>query len=366
MNNPIFHMPTKIVVGKNAINNHKNLLISIGTKALIVTGKNSSRKNGSLEDVETSLKDLNIPYVIFNEVEENPSLETVEKIATLGKNEKVDFIIGVGGGSPIDAAKAAGVLIKNINSNLKDLSISPLLNSIPIIAVPTTAGTGTETTPYAIVTDHELQTKKGISQRVFPTVAFLDATYLMNTPKEVTMNTGIDALSHLIEGYLSANANIFSDVLAEKGLELFGQCIQSLRENKITFEIREKLLIASSIAGMVISQSGTSLPHGMGYALTYFKNVPHGKANGMLLKSYLNFCNDKTKVNKIISLLKFNNLNELGKFLIEALGRPMINITDEEMSNYSNSMASNAAKLKNHPDKVSKEDILKIYKESLK
>jgi len=174
MINPIFYMPTKIVVGKNAINNNKNLLINIGTKALIVTGRNSSRKNGSLDDVETSLNDLNIPYVIFNEVEENPSLETVEKIATLGKDEKVDFIIGIGGGSPIDSAKAAGVLIKNIDSNLKDLSISPLLNSIPIVAVPTTAGTGTETTPYAIVTDHELQTKKGIAQRIFPSVAFLD------------------------------------------------------------------------------------------------------------------------------------------------------------------------------------------------
>ncbi|GAA0120696.1 MAG: iron-containing alcohol dehydrogenase [Clostridium argentinense] len=366
MNNSAFYMPTKIIIGKNAINDNKNLLINIGTKALIVTGRNSSKKNGSLNDVEKTLKGLNLPYVIFNEVEENPSLETVEKIAILGKEEKADFIIGIGGGSPIDASKAAGVLIKNINSSLKDLSNSPLLDSIPIIAVPTTAGTGTETTPYAIVTDHELKTKKGICQRIFPTLAFLDATYLMNTPKEVTMNTCIDALSHLIEGYLSTNANFFSDLLAEKAMELFGQCIQSLRSNEINFEIREKLLVASTIAGMVISQTGTSLPHGMGYALTYFKNVPHGKANGILLKSYLDFCNDKRKVNKIISLLNFNNLNELGEFLIEVLGKPMINITEEEISNYSSSMASNAAKLKNHPDKVSKEDILRIYNESLK
>lgn len=361
--NSIFFAPTKIIYGKNSINKHKDKL-KLGSKALIVTGKNSSKFNGSLDDVENSLKELKVPYVIFNEVEENPSLETIEKIATLGKKENIDFLIGIGGGSPLDASKAAGILIKNPNLTINALSSNENFLSFPIVAIPTTAGTGSEVTPYSIVTDNNLKTKRSIPQKIFPEIAFLDATYLMNTPKNITRNTAIDALSHLIEGYLSANSNIFSDMLAEKALEDFSNCKKSLLEDNISFEIREKLLICSTIAGIVISQSGTSLPHGMGYALTYFKNIPHGKANGVLLKSYLDFCQDKTKVNKILSLLQFNNTEDLGIFLEKLLGEK-ITLTKTEILEYSKSMAENKNKLKNHPFKVAEKDIIKIYTESV-
>jgi alcohol dehydrogenase class IV len=364
MSNPIFYMPTKIVAEKNALKNHGIALSALGKKSLIVTGKSSSKNNGSLKDLVELLQDLGIVYYIFDEVEENPSLETVEKISTLGKDKEVDFVIGVGGGSPIDAAKAAGILINNKEATLKDLFISPMLLSIPLVAIPTTAGTGTEATPYAIITDHEMKTKRGIAQKVFPVICFLDATYLISTPKDVTINTSVDALSHLIEGYLSTNANIFSDGLAECGLKIMGQCIREIQDNNMDFSCREKLMIASCIAGIVITQSGTSLPHGMGYALTYNKGIPHGKANGILLKSYMNFCNDKYKVKTIIELLGFNTLEELGQFLCEVLGEPVA-LTDEELYEYASLMAGNEAKLKNHPSKVTGDDILDIYRSSI-
>jgi alcohol dehydrogenase class IV len=365
MNNPIFYMPTKIICEEKAIKNHRNTLCEMGNKALIVTGYNSSKINGSLEDITSSLKALNIDYLIFDKVEENPTLDTVEKITVIGRENGVDFIIGVGGGSPIDAAKAAAVLINNKEANLNDLFTCPMLTALPVVAIPTTAGTGTEATPYAILTDHNLQTKRGIAQKVFPLISFLDPTYLMNTPKAVTINTAVDALSHLIEGYLSTNSNLYSDGLAENGLNIFGECIKNISENNISIDIRKKLLISSCIAGIVISQAGTSLPHGMGYALTYYKNVPHGKANGILLESYLNFCEDKEKVKSIINYLGFNSLETLGAFLTNVLGEP-VELTDEEMVSYAEAMASNEAKLKNHPSPVTYEDILDIYKNSLK
>jgi alcohol dehydrogenase class IV len=364
MSNPIFYMPTKIIVEKNALRNHGIALSALGKKALIVTGRNSSKHNGSLKDLVELLQELGIIYFIFEEVEENPSLETVEKISIEGKNKEVDFIIGVGGGSAIDAAKAAGVLINNKEATTKELFTSPMLLSLPLVAIPTTAGTGTEATPYAIVTDHSIQTKRGIVQKVFPILSFLDASYLMNTPKEVTVNTSIDALSHLIEGYLSTNANTYSDCLAESGLKLMGQCIKLIKDDNIDFSTREKFIIASCMAGMVIAQSGTSLPHGMGYALTYNKGIPHGKANGVLLKSYMNFCQDKHKVKTIIGLLGFNTLDELGEFLVDALGEP-ISLTDDELYSYASSMSNNGAKLKNHPYKVTGDDILDIYRSSV-
>jgi alcohol dehydrogenase class IV len=360
-----YHMPTKILLDEDVVIKNSVLFTTYGNTALIVTGKTSSIKNGSLEDVTNSLKKEGISYDIFNNVEENPSLETVEAIAILGRELKSDFIIGIGGGSPIDAAKAAGILIKNQTTTRYDLFNSPTLKSVPIIAVPTTAGTGTETTPYAILTDNELKTKHGICQKIFPEVALLDVKYLMFLPERITINTSIDALSHLVEGYLSAKSNIVSDALAEKGLKLFGECLNMIKEKDFTYVVREKLMLASTIAGMVIAQAGTSIPHGMGYALTYFHNVPHGKANGLLLKSYLEFCVDGHKVRKILYLLTLENLDELGDFLNDMLGG-VDSVTSIDISSYSDEMISNIYKLKNHPSPVVRDDIIKIYKDSLK
>jgi len=360
-----YYMPTKILLGKDVILKNSNLFNNYGKKALIVTGKTSSVLNGSLDHVISVLKKEGIFYDIFNSVEENPSIETVEKIAELGRAQKSNFIIGIGGGSPIDASKAAGVLINNKAASRHNLFDSPHLKSVPVIAVATTAGTGTETTPYAILTDHELQTKHGICQKVFPDYALLDVNYLMFLPDQVTINTSIDALSHLIEGYMSSKANTLSDALVEKGLKLFGECLNMIKEKDFTYIVREKLMLASTIAGMVIAQTGTSLPHGMGYNLTYFHNIPHGKANGVLLKSYLEFCIDENKVRKILYLLTLENLDDLGNFLNVLLG-DIRTVSYEDVCSYSINMTLNNDKLKNHPTPVKREDILKIYKNSLK
>jgi alcohol dehydrogenase len=138
-----------------------------------------------------------------------------------------------------------------------------------------------------------------------------------------------------------------------------------IKERDFTYIVREKLLLASTIAGMVIAQAGTSLPHGMGYALTYFHNIPHGKANGLLLKSYLEFCEDKSKIRKILYLLALENLDELDYFLKTMLGQ-VDNVSFKNLCSYADKMSTNNNKLKNHPAAVSREDILKIYKDSLK
>jgi len=358
-------MPTKILLDEDVVLKNSNLFHTYGDKALIVTGKTSSIVNGSLKDVTQALSKEGILYDIFNDVEENPSLETVENIAKLGRSQKSNFMIGIGGGSPIDASKAAGVLINNPNTTRYNLFDSPQLESLPVIAVPTTAGTGTETTPYSIVTDNELQTKHGICQKVFPQIALLDVKYLMFLPEKITINTSIDALSHLIEGYLSSKSNIMSDALAEKGLKLFGECLIMIREKDFNCLVRKKLMLASTIAGMVIAQSGTSLPHGMGYALTYFHNIPHGKANGIFLKSYLEFCEDENKVHKILYLLTLENLDELGNFIINMLGY-VDGVNYKDICSYADQVFLNKNKLKNHPTPVTREDILNIYNDSLK
>jgi alcohol dehydrogenase len=355
-----YFMPTQIIFGKEVIKNNSSLFKEYGSKAMIVTGKNSAKKNGSLDDILEVLNINGIDYCIFDEIEENPSLETVEKGANLGKKEKIDFIIAIGGGSPLDAAKAINILVANEDATIEDLYILKAMKLLPAIAVATTAGTGSETTPYAILTNHQKKTKVNIVHKVFFDVAFLDPKYMMNMPLSITINTALDALSHLVEGYLTVKANLFSDTWAEKGLKLFAECIDDLKKENFTYELREKLILISTIAGVVIAQTGTSLPHGMGYHLTYFHNIAHGRANALLMKAYLEIYPNKERVDNILTCLGFKNLEELGKFIDDLLGEKE-KVTKEEINAYAEDMVTNDLKLKNHPGKVTKKEFYIMY-----
>ncbi|WP_461206390.1 iron-containing alcohol dehydrogenase family protein [Clostridium sp. DL1XJH146] len=359
-------MPTKVLFGKDVLEKHKDLIKKIGGKCLIVTGKSSSKKNGSLHDVEKILSELRIKYSIFDEIEENPTIELVEKGGLFARNEKSDFIIAIGGGSPLDAAKGIGVFAYNKDFQKENLFDQPLRKSIPIIAIPTTSGTGSEVTPYAIYTDHIAKTKRNFSHKIFPEIAFLDAKYTETVPYGVTVNTAVDAFSHLIEGYLNVNANTLSDASAEKGIKLFGECMNALYNKEIDYEIREKLLLMSTLGGIVIAQCGTSLPHGMGYHLTYYHHISHGKANGLLLPAYMKLCekSNKDKVDRIIELLGIESIKEFSDFIKITLGDEF-KLSEEEITTYSALMIGNEAKLKNHPEKVEVNDIEMIYKDFL-
>lgn len=360
-----FFMPTKVLLGKDVVIKNKDVFKMYGSKALIVTGKHSAKINGSLNDVINSLEAVNVKYTIFDEVEENPSLETIERATKKGLEFGAEFIIGIGGGSPLDASKAIAVMIKNPNINKENIFTSGKLDAIDVIAVPTTSGTGSETTQYSIVTVHKEKTKKNLGQEVFPRVSLVDPKYTETISVKTTINTAVDAFSHLVESYLNVNANIISDGLIEKALKIWGKCIPALLKGEFTYDDRENLMIASTIAGIVIAQTGTSLPHGMGYPLTYFKNIPHGLANGCLYKEYLSIFKDRKKIDEIWKCLGLGSYEDLIDVL-EKLTSVKIEITDKEIEEYAKAMVSNEAKLKNHPEKVSYEDIYEIYYKSLK
>lgn len=359
-----YFMPTKLFFGVNCISENKNVFNDYGSKAMIFTGKSSAKMNGSLNDIISVLEDLSKEYIIFDEVEENPSLETVAKSAEIGIKEGVDFVIGIGGGSPMDTAKAASCLIANPDKKSSDLFVADILSHIPLIEIPTTAGTGSETTPYSVVTLHGQKTKSSIAQKVFAEAAFLDAKYMNTLSVKVTANTAVDALTHLIEGYMNKKANFMSDLLAESGFKTFSECISDLRAKEYTLETREKLLMASTIAGMEIAQSGTSLPHAMGYLPTYAKDIPHGQINGVLTKAYLELFGENEKVNRLLYLLGFKSLEELGDFLYDVLGETE-KFTLEEINRYSDIVIKNKAKLSSHPLPLTREDIFQVYKKSL-
>ncbi|NLX70954.1 MAG: iron-containing alcohol dehydrogenase [Clostridiales bacterium] len=357
-------MPTEIFFGEDVVLKNKEVFSAIGRKALIVTGRRSAKINGSYDDVRQALSETGVEYVLFDEVEENPSLETIEKGREIGKKNQVDFVIGIGGGSPMDAAKAIALFIKNPEINKDNIFSAGKLDSIPVVAVPTTSGTGSEVTQYSVVTTHKEKTKKNLGQSIFPKAAFIDVKYTYNLPYNITVNTAIDAFSHLVEGYLNTGSTFMSDIYGEKGFELFKYCFEKLINKDLNPEFRKKVMLASVMGGIQIAQTGTSLPHGMGYALTYFKGLPHGLANGILTIEYLKSFKDKTKIERMLNILGLSNLGELAAIL-NSLIDVKIDITEEEINEYSKEFLADKRKLKKHPEEVNFEDIIRIYRNSL-
>lgn len=364
-----FYMPTKIYSEYNCVKNHALELASLGTKALIVTGKRSSRVNHSLPDVIEALTFTNTPYCLFDEIEENPSVELIVRAAEFGKKEQADFVIGVGGGSPLDASKAIAILMKNPDCDGSVFYKKIELDALLVACVPTTAGTGSEATPYAILTRHDKQTKQSIAQKVFPRLSLVDSQYLTTASISIRANTAIDALAHLLESYLNNNASDYSRMLCEYALKLFSTIKDTLLlESKGTSsaapEFFERLMTISTIAGMAISHTGTSLPHGMSYFITYHHNVPHGKAVGIFLAAYIANCPEKETVNTLLSLMGFSSTHELKTFLHQILGE--VSLTSDEVRTYCNAMMENKGKLANCPYSINDKLMYQLFIESIK
>lgn len=368
-----FHMPTRVVMTNNCILNNTELFMGYGQKALLVTGCNSAKLCGALQDVIDVLTLLEIPYCIYDKIMSNPTISCVYEGAAYAKENKADFIIGIGGGSPMDGAKAIALLAAQ-EIKEEDLFSGTYENiALPLILIPTTAGTGSEVTPYSILTNDKRQTKTSISTPLlFPKVAFLDEKYMKDLPMTVTISTALDALSHAIEGMLSVRASDISNNLAMESIKNISLSLSHLSPSKtksaasqIPMEVRNKLLYGSMLAGIVIAQTGTTAVHSMGYCLTYYKNIDHGRANALLLPSFLRFIikSDSEVINKILGVMGFGNMNEFEALILGLLG-DRESISENEVERYS----TIAIQAKNIPNSIivpQKEDIIYIYTRSL-
>lgn len=360
-----FYLPTRIIQGPNCLIRHSSHMKRLGKKALIVTGLHSSKLNGSLDDAIAALEQENIRYKIFDRVDENPTIELIQEAFNENEREGIEFILGLGKGDAIDAAKAIGVLFRNRGITAREAFNMKTLRSIPIVAVPTTAGSGSEVTPYSIITDHQLRTKKDFGQESFPKLAYLDARYIYTADTASIMANAFDAFSHLVEGYLNVNATLMSDILAEKGLSLFGSLRETIREGTLTPDHIDVLLIASTMGGMVISQTGTSLPHALGYVLTYEKGIAHGFATAAMYKGYLEHYKDSVKLQRMLDILGFATTNDLMDYLDGVIDYTL-ELTEEEIRHYTRNMLNNQGKLKNHPERVTRNQISLMYHKAIR
>ena len=274
------YIPVKLYSEKNAVLSHSGELSALGEKALIITGKSSAVKCGALDDIISALEKEGRLYTVFSEVEENPSVETVTRAAAFGISEGADFVIGVGGGSPLDAAKAAAFLMKG--HSREQLYLESDDSHLPLALVPTTCGTGSEVTPYSVLTRHEKRTKKSISHNIFADIALVDGKYLAAAPERIIKSTAMDALGHLIESFINTRADEYSRMFVSHGLELWRKNMTGEGEMD-----PRQMMDCSAIAGLAITLTSTGIPHGLSYSLTYDHGIPHGIAVGYFLAGFL-------------------------------------------------------------------------------
>ena len=285
MNEFSFSVPQNITVGKGSLAKLPEIAKkSGGSHAFLMSGPHLA-KMGFVEKAANSLKSAGIAVDTFTDIEGNPSVETVDKATAAFKETGADFIVAFGGGSPMDVAKAVGVTAKYGGSITEYEGAHKVPGPIiPLIAIPTTAGTGSEVTAFSVITDHSRDYKLTVfSYEILPAYAILDAELLTTAPASVAAACGIDAFIHAEEAYISTAASPFSDAMAEKAMSLIGKNIRRFVANRGDIEAAEAMLTGSLFAGIAFSFARLGNVHAMSHPVSAFFDVPHGVANAVLL-----------------------------------------------------------------------------------
>jgi len=281
-----FLLPTRIVFGNDVISQIGEEAIKIGKRALIVTDK-GVLKTGYIQRIEQLLKEAGIKTEVFSEVDPNPRDKSVQKGFNKATKFKTDLLVGVGGGSAIDTAKAIGVILQE-GGKIQDYEGLDMVKKpiTPLIAVPTTAGTGTEVTFWSVITDTKRKFKMSVGSPLMAAkVALVDPLLTITLPKDITAFTGIDALVHAIEGYTSMLAQPVSDSLALSAIERISQNIRKAYANGNNVEARYNMMLGSMLAGISFGNSDVASVHCMGEAMGGLYDTPHGLSMAVCLPS---------------------------------------------------------------------------------
>lgn len=276
-----FNLKTHIYMDKDGLAE----VLNGKERAFIVTDQ-FMRESGMVSYLTEPLEQRHIEYQIFSEVKPDPDLATITRGIAAMQEFKPQILLALGGGSPIDAAKAMNWLS----------ACEGWMEKCTFVAIPTTSGTGSEVSRFSVVSDPEQAAKYPlVSVEMLPDAAILDAELVKSVPPKITADTGIDVLTHAIEAFVSVNANDFTDAAAEKAIKLVRSNLLKVYQNPGDLEARQRMHHASCLAGMAFSNAGLGLNHGMAHTLGAHFHIPHGRANGILLPYVMEFntgCHD--------------------------------------------------------------------------
>ena len=284
-----FTIPRHVFTGENALTEAVKTMKTLGGKAFIVTGPHVV-KSPMMENLKTKLKEVGLEYFVFSDITGEPTDEMIEEGTKCFKDSKADFIIGMGGGSPLDSAKAIAVMSKS-NGSISDFLGKDIEGVFPaIVAIPTTAGTGSEATKFTVITDKKTDVKMLLKgESILPRIAVLCPGFTDDMPKGVTAATGLDALTHAIEAYISRKATPLTDVYAVSAVKRIMEYLPTAYKNGYDKKAREEMVLASFEAGVCINNSSVTIVHGMSRPIGALFHVPHGKSNAMLLGKCLSY-----------------------------------------------------------------------------
>ncbi|MBQ2881897.1 MAG: iron-containing alcohol dehydrogenase [Clostridia bacterium] len=340
MTNINTYMPVEVISGKDCVKTFDRYN-SLGEKCAIITGKNMYKKCSVIDDLKEALTKNGVSYVLICEAENNPTPQNVFSMAKKAVDFGADFIIGVGGGSSMDAAKAASLVITNDGVTEDNIFKYDFKNKpLPSIMIGTTAGTGSEVMPSAVLTipGKKYTIKKGLKTRdSYAVFALCDPQYTYTLPEDYTVSTALDSICHAIEAMYSKKANDFTPIYAQKALKCVMASLKELKETAaITPKMRDDFYYGSIMAGMALNNGGTSCAHSLGYLLTTMHDIPHGFACAAFIGEFLKRCSAVFDISDTLASLGFETVEEFNCFVkdLNCKYSKIPTLTEEQVSAY--------------------------------
>jgi alcohol dehydrogenase class IV len=379
-----FHLPTRVHFGEKIIETAGKKSRYFGSRALMVSGA-MGKNSGALQKVTGSFEKAGIETVVFDEVEAQPRVKTIENGARVARDKKCEMVVGIGGECPMDAAKVIALLAKNASPLGYYFGTHEIENPpLPIIAVPLTAGSGSEVTPFAAITTNNdfLDIQSVVSPFIYPDAAFVDPQFTLSFPAIVTINNAIDAFCQCIEGYLANNSQPLTDSLALEAIRIIKNYLPTVLEDPHNLKHRAEMSYASLLGGIVNAQTGIGLVHRMGWHLTLNSGMAHGAANGLLLPWVCEFVLNRGH-KKVADLVKALNDNVEGlekegveravesirKFIFQVGSVPELKkeeLTEEKIKVFSERTLKNKAAIRDSWGEITQENIEGVYHKALR
>lgn len=372
-----YYLPVNLIFGRGKADLIGEKAAGLGKRALIVTGGRSTKESGLLARTEELLKKQGVSSVLFDKVEPNPLTTTVYEGAGIATLEGCDLVVALGGGSSLDAAKGIAFQAVNggdINEYIFGRKASD--KALPVLAVPTTCGTGSEGNGFAVMTNPDTSDKKSLRcSAIVPACSIIDPLLMTTMPKAVLASVGFDALCHNMDAYISSISQPLTELMALEGIRLAAESLKRVCEDRDDLDSWDKLCLASTLGGMVINTAGVTALHGMEHPVSGLKNAVHGRGLAALAP-YVYEASIKGSPDKFAAMSKMlggkNETDFVSQIrdliaelhLTETLGDMGIRETDVPWLT-ENCMKISAASIANHPVIFSREEINSIYTKSI-